>query len=122
MAKILRLRDLPTDALKKRKAALLSDLSVPGNAIRASCVRQFVTCGKSNCRCRDGRKHGPFDYLVQCLKRGRVQKFLLKGDEAKRESRTGIAAYRKFEERLEELSQINTELIRRGLSISDTRR
>jgi hypothetical protein len=114
MAKIFRLNNSSTILLQKRKAALLSNLVIPTALVRASFVKQYLTCGKKNCRCRRGLKHGPFHYLVQCLDSGKVHKFLLKSVEQKTEARAAIAAHSVFHEKLEELSQINTELLRRG--------
>lgn len=102
-----------THSLEKRRLILLERLCPPPDAIRASYVRQFVTCGKKNCRCQRGHKHGPFHYLVQCLGTGRVRKFLLKTPQARKQARAGVSAYTEYQERLEELSQINTELLRR---------
>jgi len=117
MAKIFRLKDSSTIHLQKRKAALVSNLVVPTNLVRASFVKQYLTCGKKNCRCRRGFKHGPFHYLVQCLDSGTVGKFLLKSAAQKEEVRAAISAHSDFYEQLEELSQINTELLRRGESL-----
>jgi hypothetical protein len=94
---------------------LLTQFDPPTGLLRASYVRQYLTCGKKNCRCRRGFKHGPFFYLVQCLGRpGRVRKFLLKTPAQRRQARAGIAIHLKFRRRLAELSEINTELLRRG--------
>lgn len=117
MAKIFRLKDSSTILLQKRKASLVSDLVVPTNLVRASFVKQYLSCGKKNCRCRRGFKHGPFHYLVQCLDSGKVGKFLLKSEGQKAEACAAIDAHSDFFEKLEELSQINTELLRRGESL-----
>jgi hypothetical protein len=82
--------------------------------VRASFVSQYLTCGKKNCCCRRGRKHGPFLYLVQSLRVGKVQKFLLKATSQKEQAQTAITAYTTFQDKFEKLSQINTELLRRG--------
>ena len=102
------------EALHKRKQALLKQISIPPDFVRASYVKQYLTCGKTNCRCRRGFKHGPFSYLVQCLRGGKIRKFLLKTPEQRRQARAGIAAHLKFQCQLAELSEINTELLRRG--------
>jgi len=102
------------EALQAKKAALLEQILVPSNLLRASYVKQYLTCGKTNCRCRRGFKHGPFYYLVQCLGAGQVRKFLLKTPEQRRQARAGIATHLKFQHQLAELSEINTELLRRG--------
>ena len=114
MAKIFLLRNLSLIALRKRKLDLLVRLALPVDAMRASCVQQYLTCGKINCRCRRGRKHGPFHYLVQCLGPGKIQKFLLKTASQQELARASVAAYTQFQKQLEELSQINAELLRRG--------
>ena len=114
MAKILKMQKSSTRSLEKRRLILLERLCLPPDAIRASYVRQFVTCGKKNCRCQRGHKHGPFHYLVQCLGTGRVRKFLLKTPQARKQARESVTAYTEFQKVLEELSQINTELLRRS--------
>lgn len=113
------MRTISTPGLRKRRARILARLIVPPDAMRASFVEQYLTCGKSNCRCRRGHKHGPFHYLVQCLDTGKTRKFLLKTIGQKEQARASVAAYAKFQENLEELSQINAELLRRGDSLTD---
>jgi len=114
MVKTNNLRTAPAIRLQERKAALLRQLPVPSGLVRASFVKQYLTCGKKNCRCRRGFKHGPFYYLVQCLGTGRVRKFLLKTPAQRQQARAAIAAHLKFQRRLAELSEINTELLRRA--------
>ena len=100
--------------MEVRKVALLSRIQIPATAVRASYVRQYLTCGKKNCRCRNGAKHGPFFYLVQCVGPKQVKKFLLKTPAQRRAARAGIAAHLKLSRQLAELSAINAELLRRG--------
>lgn len=114
MAKIFNLRRKPTLALRQRRDWLLRSLKVPPDLLRASFVERFTTCGKSNCCCTHGRRHGPFYYLSVGLKAGQVRKFLLKSSEQQAGARQGVAAYQSFWDDLEELSQINGELIRRN--------
>jgi hypothetical protein len=114
MARVYSLRRKSTLALRQRKVALLRQLVLPSQAIRASIVERFGTCGKPNCACHQGQKHGPYYYLTQCLAPGRVQKFLLKSNADQQSAREATAAFNGFYEGLEELSQINTELLRRG--------
>lgn len=114
MATIHDLRRKSTLALRHRKASLLRQLRTPPNALRASFVERFGTCGRPNCACRQGHKHGPFYYLTQCLAAGHMVKFLLKTAAQQQAARGGIRAYAQFRDALEELSQINTELLRRG--------
>ena len=114
MVKTLNLRQVSAANLQKKKNALRQNLPPLVGLLRASFVKQFLTCGKKNCRCRRGFKHGPFFYLVQAAGGGRVRKFLLKTPEMRKQARAGIAAHRKWQRRLAEISEINTELLRRG--------
>ena len=113
MAKIYKLRRTSTLALRQRKAALLRRLAVPPHFLRTSYVERFTTCGKSNCACAQGQKHGPFYYLASGLAQGHVLKFLLKTPAQQHNAQQGVAAYRQLGAGLEELSQINAELLRR---------
>jgi hypothetical protein len=119
MAKTFKFKSTSSADLTQRKVILLSGIRIPASAVRASCVSQFLTCGKRNCRCHRGAKHGPFNYLIQCMGAGNVRKFLLKTPTQRNEARASIAAYVAFQEQLEELSQINTELLRREELKSD---
>lgn len=114
MAKIFNLRRKPTLALRQRRQWLLRSLKLPPDLLRASFVERFTTCGKPNCCCARGQRHGPFYYLAAGLKAGQVRKFLLKSPEQQALARHGVAAYQAFWEGMEELSQINGELLRRN--------
>ena len=107
-----------TLALRHRKRFLLSQLKIFPDALRASLVERFSRCGKANCRCHHGGEpHGPFYYLTQCLAAGTMNKFLLKAPAQQQAARLGIEHYRQCQAQLEELSQINAELLRRGESL-----
>lgn len=114
VAKIHPLRRTSTLALRQRKAALLRQARLPPDLLRASFVERFTTCGKSNCACAAGQKHGPFYYVVVNLGPGHILKSLLKTADQQQTARRGVAGYQAHWERLEELSQINLELLRRG--------
>ena len=118
MAKVFALRRLSTLVLRQRHQRLVRQLRLPPNLIRASVVERFNTCGKPNCACARGQKHGPFYYLTQCLAAGRVNKFLLKTPADQDAARAAAAAFNEFYDRMEELSQIKAELLRRGEPLS----
>ena len=113
MAKVFALRRLSTLVLRQRRQRLLRQLQLPPNLIRASIVERFNTCGKPNCACAGGQKHGPFYYLTQCLAAGKVNKFLLKTSASQDAARAAAAAFNDFYDGMEELSQLNAELLRR---------
>lgn len=114
VAKIFKLRRTSTLALRQRKAGVLRQLVLPPDLLRASYVERFTTCGKPNCACAHGQRHGPFYYLVSNLAPGQVLKFLLKDPAQQQAAQQGVRHYQAHWERLEELSQINAELLRRG--------
>ena len=114
MAKLFELRRKPTLALRQRRDWLLRSLKVPRDLLRASFVERFTTCGKPNCCCTRGERHGPFYYLAAGLQTGHVRKFLLKSPQQQALARHGVVAYQAFWDQLEELSQINGELLRRN--------
>jgi hypothetical protein len=114
MAKVFSLRRKSTLALRQRKGALLRQVAVAPDVLRASVVERFTTCGKTNCACARGQKHGPFYYLTACLAAGHILKYLLKEPPAQAQARAGVAHYHHLMEQVEELSQINAELLRRG--------
>jgi hypothetical protein len=91
---------------------------LPPQAIGASVVERFGTCGKPNCACHQGHTHSPYYYLTRCLAPGQVQTFLLKSSADQQSARKATAAFNTFYDGLEELSQINTELLRRGEPLS----
>ena len=113
MARIHAVRRKSTLALRQRRSALLRQLRLPPQAIRASVVERFGTCGKPSCACHAGAKHGPYYYLTQCVAAGQVRKFLLKTPEILATAQGAVAAFNQFYDHLEELSQINAELLRR---------
>ncbi|HNI83433.1 MAG TPA: hypothetical protein PLX21_15985 [Rhodocyclaceae bacterium] len=122
MAKVYHLRRTSTLVLRQRKAALLERLRAPPDLLRASYVERYTTCGKAACACGRGQKHGPFYYLVANLSPGHILKSLLKTPAVRAVAQRGVAGYQAHWEGLEELSQINLELLRRGEPLKGSER
>jgi len=108
------LERLSTLALRQRKAHLLRTLTFPPDALRASFLERFLKCGRPNCHCRTGEKHGPFFYLSRCLAKRQMRTLLLKEQSQILQARQGVEAYQQLLENLDQLSWINWELLRRG--------
>ena len=105
----------PTLALRQRKARLVRSFELPPQILHASLVERFLKCGKANCQChRDGPKHGPFVYLNRCFAKGKMQSLLLKSADQIDQARLSVAAYAQVVRVLDQISQINHELLRRG--------
>lgn len=110
---------LSTLALRQRKAQLLQTLQCPSDLIHASFLERFLKCGRPNCHCHAGDKHGPFFYLSRCLPQRQMRTLLLKGDPQIQQARRSVAAYQTVLQTLDQLSEMNWELLRRGEILSD---
>jgi len=109
------LKRTSTLALRQRKAHLLGTFQLCPELLHASLIERFLKCGKTNCRChRDGPKHGPFFYLNRCFPKGQMQSLLLKSPSQIDQARQSVAAYAQVQLVLDQISQINHELLRRG--------
>lgn len=108
------LHRLSTLALRQRKAQILRTLTFPQDALHASFLERFLKCGRPNCHCRTGPKHGPFFYLSRCLPKRQMRTLLLKEPPQILWARQGVQAYQQLLEHLDQLSWINWELLRRG--------
>ena len=121
MSRIQSLKRTSTLALRQRKAQLLRAFELPPQLLHASLLERFLKCGKANCRChRDGPKHGPFFYLNRCFGKGKMQSLLLKSPEQIAQARQSVGAYAQVLETLDQVSQINQELLRRGEPLAAT--
>jgi hypothetical protein len=115
MSRIQSLTRTSTLALRQRKAHLLRAFELPPRILHASLVERFLKCGKATCHCHTGGpKHGPFFYLNRCFAKGQMQSLLLKSPDQIDQARQSLAAYAQTLQVLDQLSQINHELLRRG--------
>lgn len=115
MSKIQPLKRTSTLALRQRKAHLLRSFQLPPEVLHASLIERFLKCGKANCHCHTGGpKHGPFFYLNRCFAKGQMQSLLLKSPDQIDQARQSVAAYAQAQQVLDQISQINHELLRRG--------
>lgn len=118
MSKIQPLKRTSTLALRQRKARLLRSFHLPPEVLHASLIERYLKCGKANCRCHTaGPMHGPFYYLNRCFAKGQMQSLLLKSPSQIDQARQSVAAYAQVQQALDEISQINHELLRRGESL-----
>ena len=115
MSRIHPLKRTSTLALRQRKARLLGSFELSPQILHASLVERFLKCGKANCHCHTGGpKHGPFFYLNRCFAKGQIQSLLLKSADQIDQARQGVDAYGQVQRVVDEISQINRELLRRG--------
>jgi hypothetical protein len=98
-------------ALRQRKQGL-SKLPPVSGILRGSLMERYVTCGNPSCKCARGERHGPSWYLSVTLGPGRTTGSIIP-EEKVDEVRNGIENYHKLKDRLEKISDINRELLRR---------
>ena len=80
--------------------------------LRATVIERFTQCGKGNCKCMRGEKHGPAYYLTVSYAKGRTRQVYI--PKALRPvATTWVRNYHQALDLLEEMSSIDLELLRR---------
>jgi hypothetical protein len=100
-------------ALRQRRQGLAQQLPPVTEILRGSLVERYVTCGNPSCKCAKGERHGPIWYLTVTLGRGRTTGGIIPGDQVE-QVRGWIENYHQLKSRLEKISEINRELLRRA--------
>jgi len=103
---------LPDLALRRRKQGLVAQLPPLTDILRGSLLERYVTCGKPACKCARGERHGPSWYLTVTLGPGRTKGGIVAAEQVE-QVRGWIENYHRLRERLEKISDINRELLRR---------
>ena len=75
-------------------------------------MERYVTCGNPSCKCARGERHGPVWYLTVTLGRGHTTGGVIPADKVD-QVRGWIENYQAVRDRLEKISEINRELLRR---------
>lgn len=102
-----------TLALRNRRESLLKLLPPLRGILRGSLTERFLTCGKPDCRCARGERHGPVWYLSVSLDQAHRTGTTVPSDQIT-QVRRGIEDYHRVKEHLEKISDINRELLRRA--------
>ena len=106
------LKRLPELALRQRRQGLAQQLPPVTEILRGSLVERYVTCGNPACKCAKGERHGPVWYLTVTLGQGRTTGGIIASDKVD-QVRGWIENYRQLKDRVEKISEINRELLRR---------
>lgn len=118
MAERKNLGRLSTLALRHRREGLLKllpPLPEVREILRGSLSERFLTCGKPDCRCARGERHGPVWYLSVSVDQSQRTGTTVPSQQLE-QVRRGIASYHRVKEQLEQISDINRELLRRAKS------
>jgi hypothetical protein len=112
MAERERLSKLSDLALRHRRAGLTKVLPPLAEVLRGSLMERYLTCGKPDCKCARGERHGPVWYLSVTLDQSHRTGCTVPGDQVE-QVRQWIENYHRVKENLEKISDINRELMRR---------
>jgi Family of unknown function (DUF6788) len=94
--------------LRKLQGAFLDKLLRPKPMVIGSLYEVYKTCGKPNCCCERGIKHGPFPALSISLAGKRRVKMVRKGDLPV--VREKALAYQSFQQGLASIRKLNKEI------------
>lgn len=106
------LSKIPELALRKRRDGLVKTLPPLAEILRGSLMERFLTCGNPNCKCAAGERHGPVWYLSVTLDQSHRTGSTVPAGQVE-QVRRWIENYHQTKERLEKISDINRELLRR---------
>lgn len=106
------LAKVSTLALRIRREGLAKQLPPLGEVLRGSLMERYLTCGNPDCKCARGQRHGPIWYLSVTLDQSHRTGSTVAPDQVE-QVRRWIENYRQVKERLEKISDINRELLRR---------
>jgi hypothetical protein len=107
MADIVQLEQGIRDRLIEHES-LVDALLQEREQIRGSLFSRFAACGKSNCACAQGEKHGPY-YVLSSRSRGEGAFIYLKADQVSR-VRDLVNRHRRFRKGLKRLKGLATRL------------
>lgn len=120
MAERENLSRLSVLALRSRREGLTKLLPPLREVLRGSLMKRYLTCGKPGCKCARGQRHGPVWYLSVTLDQAHRTGTTIPSDQLE-QVRRGIENYHRVKERLEKISDINRELLRRAQGHKPTR-
>ena len=115
------LAKLSTLALRSRREGLTKNLPPLGEILRGSLLERYMTCGKPDCRCARGERHGPVWYLSVTLDQTHRIGATVPPEQVE-QVRRWIENYQQMKDRLEKISEINRELLRRDKSAKKKQR
>ena len=106
------LSKLSTLALRNRRQGLTKVLPPLGEVLRGSLMERYLTYGNPDCKCARGERHGPVWYLSVTLDQSHRIGSTVPPEQVE-QVRRWIENYHQVKERLEKISDINRELLRR---------
>ena len=104
------------DAIRRRareklqeQRELVEELLHERELLRGSLFARYGVCGKENCACREGRKHGPY-YVLSTRSGGKGGFAYLEGHRAE-EARELVKRHRAFKAGMRRLKRVGEQLV-----------
>lgn len=92
------------------RARLLAELSTLSRLLHGSWVERYSVCSRADCECHQGARHGPRYYLVINEAGHQKQKYVRHAQV--KAALQGLAEYRRLQEIVERITQINLALMK----------
>ena len=121
MAERENLAKLSALALRNRREGLTKLLPPLSEVLRGSLMERYLTCGNPTCKCARGERHGPVWYLSVTLDQSHRIGSTVSPEQVE-QVRRWIENYHLVKERLEKISDINRELLRRQKNKNKTKK
>ncbi|MEW6687244.1 MAG: DUF6788 family protein [Candidatus Edwardsbacteria bacterium] len=93
---------------RKEQEGLIWELACPSSMVIGTFYRVYKTCGKPNCCCKKGKRHGPFPALYSSIGGKRKLKMVRREDVAEVEQKA--KAYKRYQGNLRIIRQFNREI------------
>lgn len=108
-------------ALRSRREGLTKNLPPLGEVLRGSLLERYLTCGNAACKCSRGERHGPIWYLSVTLDQSHRSGATVPAEQVE-QVRRWIDNYHQLKDRVEKISEINRELLRRAKGTNKQRK
>ena len=82
-----------------------------GHLLKGSIVRYYNVCGKKECRCKRGKKHGP--YLYVSVYEGKKTRLVYVPKGMEKKVYEWVGNLRELQRKVSEISQLNVEVLKR---------
>lgn len=102
--------------LRQKRKRLIEQLKkLESMLLRGSLIEKYRRCGKLNCRCVQGKGHGPCYYLSVSMSGGIRPIMIYVPAEYKTLVEAALTNYRDAQQLMEKISDINRELLARKM-------
>lgn len=96
-----------------KREKLLERMAELTMLIKGSHLERYSTCGRPNCKCHQGQKHGPRSYVVVYKDKRQRQVYIPVAQlEA---AKHGMEQHEQLEQIVKEITDINLRLMREGV-------